>query len=102
MNDSINGTHLKACIKQAGYTLEEFCDELRIGTSTFYYYRTGARSIPHTLRLRIGELLLCSFEDFMVRHAGNPSPHVGRSVETCQRTIITEDFCFHAVEICET
>ena len=66
MSHHLDGAYLKRQIRQAGYTLEEFCEELGVGKSTFYYYRSGARSIPHKLRKRIEELLVCSFDEFMV------------------------------------
>lgn len=63
-NQYIDGERLKQCIKQAGYTLNEFCQELGIAKSTFYNYRMGIRPVPRTLRTRIEALLQCSFEDF--------------------------------------
>ena len=71
MDSHINGTHLKKQIKQAGYTLDEFYKELGIAKTTFYYYRTGARPIPHKLRQHIEELLQCSFHDFLISEQEN-------------------------------
>ena len=66
MSTHIDGALLKKRIKQAGYTLDEFCQELGIAKTTLYYYRVGTRPIPHKLRKRIEELLECSFNEFLV------------------------------------
>jgi transcriptional regulator with XRE-family HTH domain len=66
MSKYIDGARLKRQIKQTGYTLDEFCQELGIAKSTFYNYRTGARPVPRKLRERIEELLQCPFQDFVV------------------------------------
>lgn len=66
MEKRIDGTHLKKMVKQAGYTVKEFYQELGVAKSTFYYYRTGVRPIPRELRRRIEELLQCPFHDFLV------------------------------------
>ncbi|GCE32119.1 hypothetical protein KDA_76030 [Dictyobacter alpinus] len=65
MGNHIDGVYLKKQIKQAGYTLDEFYKELGIAKTTFYYYRIGARPIPHKLRQRIEELLQCPFQKFL-------------------------------------
>ncbi len=66
MSSSIDGVYFKQQVKAAGYTLDEFAKALGIGRTTFYYYRTGARPIPHQLRQRIENLLQCSFQDFFL------------------------------------
>jgi transcriptional regulator with XRE-family HTH domain len=71
MSSSIDGVSFKQQVKQAGYTLEEFARELGIAKTTFYYYRTGARSIPHELRPRIEALLGCSFQALCLPHRGS-------------------------------
>lgn len=68
MSSSIDGVYFKQQVKAAGYTLDEFAQELGIGRTTFYYYRTGARPIPHQLRKHIEDLLQCPFQDFLLPH----------------------------------
>jgi transcriptional regulator with XRE-family HTH domain len=68
MDSCIDGEHLKKMIKQAGYTIKEFYQELGVAKSTFYYYRTGERPIPRELRRRIEELLQCPFHDFLLKN----------------------------------
>lgn len=86
MSKHINGAYLAVQIKQAGYTLGEFCQELGIAKTTFYYYRIGKRPIPRGLRQRIEELLQCSFHDFLVAEQENhliilcSEDHLSRSV----------------------
>jgi hypothetical protein len=73
-NQSIDGASLTQRIREAGYSLKEFAQELGIGKTAFYYYRVGLRPIPQKLRTRIAELLQCSFEDLCVADVADQKP----------------------------
>jgi hypothetical protein len=44
-------------IKQRGYTVQRFCQEIPVSRSAFYYYCAGTRVAPKDVRDRVNQLL---------------------------------------------
>ena len=56
---------LKACIKQAGYSLREVSRETAIPESTLRHWASGASVIPHASREQLAHVIGCSVEELV-------------------------------------
>lgn len=81
--------HLKACIRRAGYKIQEIADEINMPRATLSDYIAGNRPVPRKSLEKIAHLLRCDIEELLEMPQGRrlPEEHTVKSdsQETDQR-----------------
>lgn len=57
--------HLKACIRRAGYKIQEIADEINMPRATLSDYIAGNRPVPRKSLEKIAHLLRCDIEELL-------------------------------------